>query len=125
MSKAAELLQQAEKLAQTVESWADLSNLLFDPFAGLVSTAFSSREARKQFSQTEEFARIQGLLEQARERFGLVEGANPKMTGPFYVGLPASLFNALEQEAAAAGKSLNQLVIARLSQPPGPMAQVS
>jgi len=47
MNKAAELLKAAEELAHSVQSWADLSNALFDPVEGLVSRAFESRAERE------------------------------------------------------------------------------
>jgi predicted HicB family RNase H-like nuclease len=124
MTKEAALLEEAKRLAQSVQSWADLSNLLFDPFTGIVATAFSTTEERKTFAQTAEFEQIQQLLDEAIDRFGLEEGATPKSTGPFWVGLPGPLYSALEHEAAAKGLSVNQLVIAKLSEPSQALAGV-
>jgi predicted HicB family RNase H-like nuclease len=114
-TKAAKLLKEAQELAASAESWADLSNALFDPFEGIVSRTFETRAEREAFAKTEEYRAIRALLEQARERFGLVAGATPKKSGRFVVRLPRSLHAALEREAAAEGVSLNQLVVAKLA----------
>lgn len=115
MDKAEELLHAAEELAAAAASWADLSNALFDPTEGIVSRAFDTRAEREAFIRTEEYRKIRQLLEDARDRFGLVAGATPKKNGSFTVQLPRSMQAALEREAAAEGVSLNQLVIAKLA----------
>lgn len=88
MTEPAELLQQAERLAQSVTSWADLSNALFDPQTGLLARAYQTRPEREAFIQTEEYRRIQKLLTQAMERFGRVEGATPTRISGLMVALP-------------------------------------
>ncbi|HZW29212.1 MAG TPA: toxin-antitoxin system HicB family antitoxin [Isosphaeraceae bacterium] len=110
-----ELMRAAEQAAQEAESWADLSNALFNPVDGLVSRAYRTREAREAFVKTEEYRKIRQLVSDAIERFGLVEGATPKKSGRFVVRLPQSLHGALEREAVAEGVSLNQLVVSKLS----------
>lgn len=115
MNKAVEVLQFAEEQAQSVASWADLSNALFDPINGKVAKAFATRAEREEFVQTEEYRKIRGLITAARQRFGLVPGATPRANGQLLVQVPASLHAALEREAIAEGMSLNQLVIAKLA----------
>jgi predicted HicB family RNase H-like nuclease len=115
MTKAADLLKQAEQEAQSAETWADLSNALFDPLRGLLARAYPTRAEREAFVQTAEYKQIRQLLAAASERQGLVAGATPKKSGRFVVRLPQSLHAALEREAAAEGVSLNQLVLAKLS----------
>ncbi len=115
MTKAAELLKTAEGLARTAGSWADLSNALFDPVEGAVSRAFETRAEREAFAESDEYRKIRELVDQARDRFGLVAGATPKKSGRFVVRLPRSLHAALEREAADEGVSLNQLVVAKLA----------
>src|SRR4051794_9635047 len=110
-----DLMKAAERAAQEAESWADLSNALFNPVDGLVSRAYHTREAREAFVQTEEYRKLWQLVSDAMERFGLVEGATPKKSGRFVVRLPQSLHAALEREAVAEGVSLNQLVVSKLS----------
>jgi HicB family len=109
------LLREARRLAGTTQSWADLSNALFSPVDGLLTSAYRSREARRRFMQTPEYAQIQRLLADAINKFGLVEGATPKKSGRFVVRLPRSLHAALEREADREGVSLNQLVVAKLA----------
>jgi hypothetical protein len=114
-TKAAELKRQAETLAQEVESWADLSNALFDPTSGIVSRAYPTRAEREAFAQTDEYRRIRELIDQARDRFGLVAGATPKRSGRMVLQVPIALQGALEREARAEGVSVDQLVIAKLA----------
>ena len=115
MSKAQDLLTSAQSVALTAETWADLSNALFDPVEGLVSKAYRTREEREQFVKTKEYQAIRELIDQVTERTGLIEGAKPKKSGKFVVRLPSSLHEALEGEAKAEGVSLNQLVLTKLA----------
>jgi hypothetical protein len=115
MSKASELLEKAQELAASATSWADLSNALFDPTVGIVAQAFDSRAEREVFVQTPEYRQIRELIDQARDRFGLLAGATPITTSRFVVRLPRSLQTALEREAAAEGVSLDQLIVAKLA----------
>jgi hypothetical protein len=110
-----ELLKEAERAARRVESWADLSNILFNPVDGLVAKAYPSRAAREAFVHTDEYQQIRQLVSEARQRHGLVEGATPRMSDQLVVQLPPSLHQALEHEAAEKGISLNQLVLTKLA----------
>jgi predicted HicB family RNase H-like nuclease len=114
MKNANRVLKQAEEMARSVESWADLSNALFGPVNGLVTTAYPTRAEREEFVKTEQYQKMRQLLHDAIDRFGLVEGATPK-SGRFVVRLPRSLHAALEREAEREGVSLNQLVVAKLA----------
>jgi len=87
MSKAADLLRQAEQLAQAAPTWADLSNALFDPIEGLLTRAYPTRQERQEFIGTEQFKRIQELLAESRKRQGLTEGATPQKITAFMVHL--------------------------------------
>jgi len=107
-------MNEAEQAARDVETWADLSNFLFNPVDGLVAKAYPTRKAREAFIQTEEYRKIRQLVSDAMQRQGLVEGAMPRKSGRFVVRLPQSLHAALEREAASEGVSLNQLVVAKL-----------
>jgi predicted HicB family RNase H-like nuclease len=115
MTHATRILEDAKKLARSTESWADLSNALFDPMHGLIPTAYPTRKEREAFLKTAEYRSIRALLHQAIEKHGLVQGATPKKSGRFVVRLPRSLHAALEREAANEGVSLNQLVVAKLA----------
>lgn len=113
--KAERILQQARDIARSVESWADLSNALFNPIDGVVTTAYPLGAERKKFMRTREYKEIWKLVHDAMDRFGLEEGATPKKSGRFVVRLPQSLHAALEREAAEEKVSLNQLVVAKLA----------
>jgi site-specific DNA-methyltransferase (adenine-specific) len=115
MKNAKRVLRQAEDAASRAETWADLSNALFDPVDGLVTRAFPSRAEREKFVQTEQYRKIRDLLTHAIDTHGLVEGATAKKSGRFVVRLPESLHLALEREAQREGVSLNQLVVAKLA----------
>lgn len=114
-NEAARVLKRAKSLAASAETWADLSNALFDPFEGLVTRAYPTRPAREAFQKTAEYRAIRGLVQSAIRRSGIVEGATPRKSGRFVVRLPKSLHAALEHEASLEGVSLNQLVVAKLS----------
>jgi len=115
MKKADRILEQAKDLARSVETWADLSNVLFDPVNGLITQAYPSRSEREEFLKTEQYQAIRALLGNAMDTHGLVEGATPAKSGRFVVRLPRSLHAALEREAEREGVSLNQLVLAKLA----------
>jgi predicted HicB family RNase H-like nuclease len=114
MTSAKRVLKQAQDVARSVETWADLSNALFDPVNGLVTRAYPTRSEREAFIKTMEYQKIRELVRDAIDTFGLVEGAAPK-SGRFVVRLPRSLHAALEREAEREGVSLNQLVVAKLA----------
>jgi predicted HicB family RNase H-like nuclease len=125
MNKPAELLKATEELARSVESWADLSNALYDPVDGLLTRACATRAERETLVRTAEYQQIRELLEQARDRFGLVAGATPKKRGQLVIHLPLSLHAALEREAVSEGVSLDQLVVAKLTAPLKHLADAS
>ena len=114
-NKAAKLLKDARAQARIVSTWADLSNVLFDPLSGLVARAFPSEKERRAFARTKEYKEIRDLISQARERTGLVEGATPRKTNRFIIQLPESLHAALQIEAAEEGVQVSQLIVAKLS----------
>jgi hypothetical protein len=115
MSKADRILDQARHIARTVESWADLSNALFDAETGLITRAYPSPPERERFLRTDHYRKIRALLSEAIDTHGLVEGATPRKSGRFVVRVPQSLHLALEREAKQEGVSLNQLVVAKLA----------
>jgi HicB family len=122
MNDSSRFIDRAKRAAREAESWADLSNFLFDPREGLIARAYSTREARAAFVKTEEYRALRQLVADSIGRHGLVEGGTPKKSGRFVVRLPRSLHAALEREAIAEGVSLNQLVVAKLSVGLGRMA---
>jgi len=109
------ILIEAERLAQSLKTWADLSNALFDPIEGLVVRSFPTLQERKVFRKTHIYDRLHTLVEKKMESTGVVAGAIPKKSGKFVVRLPRSLHAALEREAEAEGTSLNQLVVTKLA----------
>jgi hypothetical protein len=115
MSKEQIILDSAREAASSAQTWADLSNALFDPEVGLVARAFPTRQAREEFLRTEEYRAIRQLIDDARKRTGLVAGAASSKSGKFIVRLPRTLHAALEMEAAEEGVSLNQLVVTKLA----------
>jgi predicted HicB family RNase H-like nuclease len=112
-----EVMEAVRAEAAIAESWADLSNFVFDPEDGILADAFKTERERTAFLQTPEFKEIRRLIQESRKRTGLVEGATPKKSGKFVVRVPRSLHAALEAEAEREGVSLNQLVVAKLSLP--------
>lgn len=110
-----QIVESARAVAESTESWADLSNVLFNPVDGLVARAYPTREERAAFIKTAEYRAIRGLVNDAIDRTGLVDGATPKKSGKFVARVPQSLHAALEKEAAREGVSLNQLVVTKLA----------
>jgi predicted HicB family RNase H-like nuclease len=117
MKSAKHVLSQAKSAAQSAQTWADLSNALFDPESGLLTQAYPNRAERERFVKTDQYQKIRALLNQAISSSGLVTGAKPKKSGRFVVRLPQTMHASLEREAAAEGVSLNQLVVAKLAIP--------
>jgi hypothetical protein len=115
MTKSNQIVDSARDIAASVEAWADLSNALFDPTNGLIARAYPSRDERAGFVKTDEYRAIRDLIDQAKDRTGLVDGATPKKSGKFVVRLPKSLHAALELESDEEGVSLNQLVVTKLA----------
>lgn len=72
------LLEQAKIIAESVETWADLSNALFNQVDGLVVLAYPTRAERDAFRLTPEYAALWQLINDTIDRTGLIEGATPK-----------------------------------------------
>jgi predicted HicB family RNase H-like nuclease len=119
-----QILAAVQAEAPHVSNWADLSNFVFDPEDGLLAGVFATQAEREAFIKTPEFKEIRRLINEAKDRTGLVEGATPKKSGKFVVRLPRSLHAALEAEAEREGVSLNQLVVAKLSMQMSQMVSV-
>lgn len=115
LQNSTDILKSAQQLSESAKTWADLSNAIFDPFDGLLAGVFRTREERAEFIKTPEYREIRRLINEAKKRTGLVEGAKPKKSGRFLTRIPASLHEALEREAECEGVSLNQLVASKLS----------
>ena len=115
MSKVSDILAEAQRLAEKLKTWADLSNALFDPMDGLVAKGFPDSAERAAFRKGDAYQTLHKLVEQKMQQSGVVTGAEPKKSGRFVVRLPRSLHAALEHEAEAEGTSLNQLVLAKLA----------
>ena len=115
MDKSKIILEKAQQLARSCQTWADLSNSLFDPLEGLVTRIFPRNDERSKFRKTQAYDELHALVEDKMEATGIVSGANPQKSGKFVVRLPRSLHAALEREAEAEGTSLNQLVVTKLA----------
>jgi len=115
MSKAKNILVEAKRLSEESETWADLSNALFDPWDGLLARSFPEPAERAMFRKSDDCNKLYDFIEQKMKQTGVVKGSQPTKSGRFVVRLPRSLHVALEKEAAAEGTSLNQLVLAKLA----------
>lgn len=83
MTKRKKLLEQAKQLAALAETWADFSNDLFSPGVGILSVAYPRRADRQKFICSREYRQIRDLIEEVRERTGLIKGATPKRKPDF------------------------------------------
>jgi predicted HicB family RNase H-like nuclease len=115
MSAANDILAEGKRLAQKSNTWADLSNALFDPLDGLVAERFPGSADRAAFRKSAAYAKLHKLVEQKMQQTGVVAGSEPTKSGRFVVRLPKTLHAALEREALTEGTSLNQLVLAKLA----------
>ncbi len=115
MSKANDILAEAQRLAKKSKTWADLSNALFDPLDGLVSRRFADSADRAAFRKTEAYGKLHAMVEEKMQKTGVAAGAEPTKSGRFVVRVPKTLHAALEREALSEGTSLNQLVLAKLA----------
>jgi len=120
-TKAENIVEAAKREADNVSAWADLSNFLFNPDDGIISTAYPVGPERTAFMKSPEYAEISKLIDEVQDRTGFIEGMTPKKSGKFVVRMPRSLHCALEAEAEREGVSLNQLVVAKLSMQMGQM----
>jgi hypothetical protein len=76
------LIDRIQQAADEAETWADLSNFLFDPGEGLIARAYPTRETRETFVKSDEYRKLRQLVADSMDRHGLVEGGTPKKTGP-------------------------------------------
>ena len=75
--KANQVLEQAIKLADKVQSWADYSNCLFDQSSGLVAKAFPNTMERQAFYDSEQYKKVLEIQTGLMRKFGLVARASP------------------------------------------------
>lgn len=114
MTKAASLLKEAVAIAKGVESWADLSNALFDPYIGILAVAYRDKRERRAFTKTPEYKKIRKLVEKAKDKFGFIEGATPKEMR-IHVHIPKSLHARLIDDASECGMSFNRFLLCKLA----------
>jgi predicted HicB family RNase H-like nuclease len=113
--KVADILAEAQRLSEISNTWADLSNALFDPADGLIAKQFPDAADRAAFRKSDAYAALHKLVERKMEETGVAAGAEPTKSGKFVVRLPRTLHAALEREAISEGTSLNQLVLTKLA----------
>lgn len=77
-AKAQAILAAARREAATVETWADLSNFLFDADDGIISKAYPVGPERSEFIKSPEYQAIRQLIGEVQERTGFIEGMTPK-----------------------------------------------
>jgi predicted HicB family RNase H-like nuclease len=113
-SKEAELVRLAEDLFSREPSWVDFFREIFG-WEGAVMRAFADASERERFRESDEYARLNELLDMLRER----EEDSPRRREPtstITVRLPRSLHESLLEEAAEGRMSLNRLCILKLTQ---------
>ena len=89
MTQTNELLNEAQRAAQEAETWADLSNFLFNPIDGLVARAYPTREAREHSSRPMNTRRSAHWSRRPSSDHGLVDGATPRKSGGSWSGCPS------------------------------------
>ncbi len=81
MGKNAAVVRMAEIAAEHVDTWADLSNVLFSPGC-ICARVFPTREDRERFFGTGQYDTVMAVLDGAMCCYGIVEGATPKVMPP-------------------------------------------
>ena len=104
-----EALRFVEERAKTAKSWIALNNAFFG-VGGKLSQLFPTREDCTAFSQSDQYKRIQEIIESS---FDNSESDGP--SGQFRLRIPRTLHAALIEEARAEGISLNQLCLSKIS----------
>ena len=109
-----EVVRVAEELFNRRPSWVDFFRELFG-WDGAVMRAFPNPEERDAFRETEQYTRLNAMLEELRQQ---EEASVPRRepTSTITVRLPRALHESLLEEAAQARMSLNRLCIAKLTQ---------
>jgi hypothetical protein len=75
MNEANDIIAEARLLAEKSETWADLSNALFDPIDGLVANRYADPDDRAAFRKSEEYRKLHDLVEQKMRQTGVAAGA--------------------------------------------------
>ncbi len=112
MSSEQQVLLAATRLGETITSWTELSNELFNPFDGVVAKAFTSYDERVRFSTTPEYRAIRELLRQVKRK-----EKESAVAGGDFVAIPSDLRESLTQEASRKGIAFEHLVLTKLAQP--------
>ena len=109
-----EVVRVAEELFNRRPSWVDFFREVFG-WDGAVMRAFTNPQERDAFRETEEYIRLNAMLEELRQN---EEASVPRRepTSTITVRLPRALHESLLEEAAQARMSLNRLCIAKLTQ---------
>ena len=71
MPRGKDVLREAERLARSLRTWADLSNALFDPMEGLVARSFPALDERKEFRKSHIYDQLHTLVEKKMEATGI------------------------------------------------------
>ena len=66
-----QLVAEARKIAQRVDSWITLSNALTDPNGGLIARYFPHLDQRQAFLRSAEYEELNQLLRRTIERKGM------------------------------------------------------
>jgi hypothetical protein len=112
VAKAREVLAFAEQRAGEVSDRFQLWNALYSA-GGKASQLFETEAERAAFSKTNEYKRIQALME-CLPTPPVRENVNLTVNGHVSLQLPRSVHAALLEEAKTEGVSLQQLCVAKL-----------
>ena len=109
-----EVVRVAEELFSRRPSWVDFFREVFG-WDGAVMRAFPNPEERDAFRETEQYTRLNAMLEELRQQ---EEASVPRRepTSTITVRLPRALHESLLEEAAQSRMSLNRLCITKLTQ---------
>jgi predicted HicB family RNase H-like nuclease len=109
-----EVVRLAEELFSRRPSWVDFFREIFG-WDGAVMRAFPTPDDREAFRETEEYGRLNAMLDELREE-GESNAPRREPTSTITVRLPRALHESLLEEAAQSRMSLNRLCIVKLTQ---------
>ncbi len=75
MNEYADILAEAKRLAESLNTWDDLAAALFSSHDGLVQRYWPDRAERRTFQRTNTYNEIRGLLKQKIREAGVVARA--------------------------------------------------
>lgn len=73
-----DILLESKKLFTELNTWADLSNAIFDPLEGLIVKKFPSKIDRDNFRKSGTYSKLHILVKKKMKQTGVINGSTPE-----------------------------------------------